>query len=348
MEDIKSQANRSYFAAANSYRGFVSLFGEIFNSRLYRHIYVIKGGPGTGKSSLMKGLLHSFSGECYYTEAIYCSSDPSSLDGIIISKDDKKVALLDGTAPHERDAVIPGAIDEIINLGDGFDKAKLHERCEEILDLTAKKKEAYSKAYSLLDVAGNVWRQIYTISRDIAIYSVAESISEKLSSLCSIDDFITSEKVFSSAFNKLGLTTIDISRNINSKRIKISGDGATEHIVLGILYKKLHKKGSVITLCPSPLDNSIFEKIITRDVIFEIDNQGPDIDTKTVASRQSNSILELYHLHTRLLILSQEAFKDASDYHFALEDIYKDAIDFSNNDRIEVKLKGEIKSYLNS
>ncbi len=348
MENIKSPANRSYFAAANSYNGFVSLFNEIFNSRLFKHIYVIKGGPGTGKSSLMMKLLSSFSSEAYNTEAIYCSSDPSSLDGIIISKGAQRLALLDGTAPHERDAVIPGAIDEIINLGDGFDNRKLSCHREEILDLSSKKKEAYNKAYSLLEVAGNIWRQIYTISRESSHYSVAESIAERLSSCVSNDSFSAPEIIFSSAFNKLGLSKTDTLSNNNIKRIKLSGDGVTEHIVLGILNQKLQKRSSVITICPSPLDNSIYEKIITRDIIFEIDSQGADIDTKIIAKKKNDTLLELYHLHTRLLILSQGAFKEASDFHFKLEDIYKDAVDFRNNDRITKRLTGEIEGYLNS
>ncbi len=348
MEDIKSSANKSYFAAANSYRGFVSLFGEIFNSRLFKHIYVIKGGPGTGKSSMMRELLELFSNKDYKTEAIYCSSDPSSLDGIIISKNENRIALLDGTAPHERDAVIPGAIDEIINLGDGFDKHRLSCSREEILDLAEKKKDAYNKAYSFLEVAGNVWRQIYTVFRGNISYSVAESIANRLSSLCATDSVITPERIFSSAFNKVGLSKIDIYKGDNIKKIKISGDGVSEHIVLGILNKILKKKGSVTTLCPSPLDNSIYEKIITRDVIFEIDNQGADVDTKTIVQKQSDIQLELAHLHTRLLILSQRAFKEASDYHFKLEDIYKNSVDFENNNRIAKRLSGEIEYYLNS
>ena len=347
MEEIKIGANKSYFAAANSYRGFVSLFDEIFNPKHFKHIYVIKGGPGTGKSSLMKRLAKSFINDGVYTEAIYCSSDPTSLDGVIIKKNNNKIALLDGTSPHERDAIIPGAIDEIINLGDGFNKLELIRQREEILNLAEKKKNAYKKAYSMLDMAGNIWRQIYTIYRDMTSYYVAESVSEKLSELSESGNSDEPTRIFSSSFNKNGYTTIDISENESRRKIRISGDGITEHIVLGLLYKKLQKKRSLITVCPSPLDTCIFDKIITDDVIYEVNNQLSDFDTTSIIERTNNTNSELIHLHTKLLILAQAAFKDASDYHFSLEEIYKNAIDFENNNRTEARLYNEISEYLN-
>ena len=43
-----------FFAAANSVKGFVSFYGEIFAAPSIERRYIIKGGPGTGKSSFMK------------------------------------------------------------------------------------------------------------------------------------------------------------------------------------------------------------------------------------------------------------------------------------------------------
>ena len=45
-----------FFAAANSGKGFVSFYSEIFGDRSIERRYLIKGGPGTGKSTFMKTL----------------------------------------------------------------------------------------------------------------------------------------------------------------------------------------------------------------------------------------------------------------------------------------------------
>ena len=44
----------SFFMGANSPAGFVSLFDDLYNPKGTRRCYIIKGGPGTGKSRLMK------------------------------------------------------------------------------------------------------------------------------------------------------------------------------------------------------------------------------------------------------------------------------------------------------
>ena len=57
---------KKFFAAANSFNGFVSYFDCIFDSKDFSKIYVLKGGPGTGKSSLMRSVKensHSITGK---------------------------------------------------------------------------------------------------------------------------------------------------------------------------------------------------------------------------------------------------------------------------------------------
>ena len=49
-----SMAKRiSAFLGANTPKGFVSLFDELYNPYTTKNAYIIKGGPGTGKSSFI-------------------------------------------------------------------------------------------------------------------------------------------------------------------------------------------------------------------------------------------------------------------------------------------------------
>ena len=150
---IKSNDKERYFAAQNSYNGFISHFPEIFKSEEYDRIFVLKGGPGTGKSSLMRRFSGELSSFCKITE-IYCSSDIDSLDGVIAQTEHGRVAILDGTAAHESDAAIPGAVDELINLGEHWNTAGLIERREEILAINREKSKSYKSAYYNLAIAG--------------------------------------------------------------------------------------------------------------------------------------------------------------------------------------------------
>ena len=69
MEEKMELVIPKYFAAANSYGGFISYFDKLFDSKEYNRIYVLKGGPGTGKSSFMKKVsAHFHNAGCYVEE----------------------------------------------------------------------------------------------------------------------------------------------------------------------------------------------------------------------------------------------------------------------------------------
>ena len=53
---MKNTLAKRYFAAANSAYGFHNSFCEIFSPDKLQRVYIIKGGPGTGKSYLMKNI----------------------------------------------------------------------------------------------------------------------------------------------------------------------------------------------------------------------------------------------------------------------------------------------------
>ena len=61
-------------------------------------MYLIKSGPGCGKSTLMKRLAQAAEQQGQPIEKIHCASDPDSLDGVVFLQ--KHAAILDATAPH--------------------------------------------------------------------------------------------------------------------------------------------------------------------------------------------------------------------------------------------------------
>ena len=87
-----------YFLGANSPSGFYSLYSELLPPETARAIYILKGGPGCGKSTLMRKIGARMEQEGLETEYILCSGDPDSLDAVILPQ--KAVAVVDGTAPH--------------------------------------------------------------------------------------------------------------------------------------------------------------------------------------------------------------------------------------------------------
>lgn len=87
-----------FFLGANTPQGFVSRFDQLADPADGWREFVIKGGPGTGKSTLMHKIADEFQPVTEHLELIHCSSDVDSLDGVIIH--DRKVSIADGTPPH--------------------------------------------------------------------------------------------------------------------------------------------------------------------------------------------------------------------------------------------------------
>ena len=97
---IRKTDEDAYFAASNSAEGFFSYYPQCFDASRIRHVYAVKGGPGTGKSRFLRDVAQAGESLGWQCEYIYCSSDPDSLDGVILTGEETCIALVDATAPH--------------------------------------------------------------------------------------------------------------------------------------------------------------------------------------------------------------------------------------------------------
>ena len=94
-----------FYLGANSPAGFYSLYDQMLDPAEAEDIMILKGGPGCGKSSFMRRVAAAAEERGLQVEYIRCSGDPDSLDAILLPE--KKTAIVDGTAPHERAAIGP-------------------------------------------------------------------------------------------------------------------------------------------------------------------------------------------------------------------------------------------------
>ena len=159
-----------YFAAANSGNGFVSWFADIFDPKELTKTYIIKGGSGTGKSTLIKNAAERAMKKGAVCELFLCSADPGSADGVIMyMPDGRRLAMLDGTAPHTTDPVLPGVLDEIVNLGSYWCDDMLGAYKDSAVKLAEKKKRLYKEAYSRLLFCGEVYRYAVGQARELLL-----------------------------------------------------------------------------------------------------------------------------------------------------------------------------------
>lgn len=145
---------RHLFPGGNTPQGFFSYYNYIIPADATR-IFIMKGGPGTGKSTFMRKMGEAMLAQGYDAEYHHCSSDNGSLDGVVIPA--LKVAFIDGTAPHVVDPKNPGCVDEIIHLGDFWDEEKIVAHKKEIISCNAEIGKNFQRAYRLLKAAKSLY-----------------------------------------------------------------------------------------------------------------------------------------------------------------------------------------------
>ncbi|MBQ9070277.1 MAG: hypothetical protein IJY23_02890 [Clostridia bacterium] len=332
-----------YYASANSYVGFESYFGEIFNSSRFTKIFVLKGGPGTGKSTILKKIAKFAKNQKINFEIFRCSSDPASLDAVIIDDGKRRVAILDGTAPHERDAVIPGAVDELVNLGEAWDSEGLEKCKNKILKINFEKNKSYKNAYKNLGFSSIFATNIKAeIESRFDFKKAKKASSDAFSTLSDAFKFGNSDIRLISSFSKNGYSSLKTPYFLCDKIYSVRGRFGSENIFLKILIDELTDKNVSFCKIPSPLDKDIFEGIYFRESKMAILAMGDGeelCDTSSFLniddySEFNDYITPIENSKEFYLKRAADALVTASEYHFMLEDIYTPNMNFDLLDKI--------------
>lgn len=143
-----------FYLGANTPDGFVGYLDDLYDSDGSWRAYLIKSGPGTGKNTLMRTLLQQMLDVGYEPEAICCSSDPDSLDGVVLHE--KKVTVLDATAPHICEPHVWGAVERIVNLSACMDSERLHGQAAELIALTRENTALHARGRRFLAAASTL------------------------------------------------------------------------------------------------------------------------------------------------------------------------------------------------
>lgn len=147
-------SNVTFFLGANTPSGFYSLYDQMLDPQRARRIFLLKGGAGCGKSSLMRRVADALSQAGEDVEYITCSGDPDSLDAVIFHGLD--AAIVDATAPHVMEPALPGVVESYVNLGRFYDHEALAPLRPEIEGATKGYKSHYKRAYHCLTAAAQL------------------------------------------------------------------------------------------------------------------------------------------------------------------------------------------------
>lgn len=266
-----------FFLGANTPNGFFSRFDNLYTPDEDHFCYIIKGGPGTGKSGLMKKVAKAAEDRNIKTELIYCSSDPGSLDAVIFP--DKKICIADGTAPHSIDPIYPGASDTVVNLSDCWDARKLYASRESIISLTKKNSNHHLRSKLYLQAYGNIYKDTLKMIKDGIDKDKVKSYSKRLSKKFfkgKRDKFGREKIYFISGITPDGVVIFEDTINNYQHLYTIEDEyGIVSSVILeNIRYDAIECGYDIITcFCPIDPQNKIECILIPDlDLVFAVSN----------------------------------------------------------------------------
>lgn len=314
-----------YLGSANTCQGFKNCF-QFINPAKNGMTYILKGGPGTGKSTFMKKIGKYFEDKGYNIEYFYCSSDSDSLDGVRIVE--KNVSIVDGTAPHVTEASIPGVKEKIINLG-AYIGNKIKKHKSQIESLLEKKSHCFSVAYAYLKCVGELLK-IEKLERTKT--NTLYDFSQLLTTLKLTQDGKIGEKrqLFLSFVSQTGISSLldkNNFKNVVNLGCKNYFDGVQ---VLNELSK---------TLSHQNISHTCFLSILNPEDIDAI--YIPNISI-LIVNNNKERIFKNEKIINSLIKKAGENIYKAKFYHKKVEKFYIASMDFTGIDKEREKLIKEI------
>lgn len=355
-----------YYAAGNTAYGFYSLYDSVLDG--LDRLFILKGGPGTGKSTMMKAIGEHFVARGYDIEYIHCASDDGSIDGVILT--DERIGVVDGTAPHVIEPKALKLIDEYVHLGDAIDRNKLLPYKNEILSLNERIGNEFHRAYDTFKKALLAHKEVENIYIKEMDFHAANLLTDDLIQRMFNGKTLTKKgkrkRRFLGAATPLGAR--DFIPNLTErieKRYFIKGRaGSGKSTLLNKIAEVGLSSGYDVEVYHCGFDPKSLDMVIIPEISVAIfDSTKPH---EYFPSREEDELIDMYkhcfppgtderyaaeikrHTETYRQRIREATshLKEAKSLRSQLESYYMNATDFSKIDAIKDRLIEEIDAQL--
>lgn len=349
----------TYFLTANSADGFINGFKSAYDLSDGWRVFLIKGGPGTGKSTFMKKMAALLLNNGERVHLIPCSSDVDSVDAVVCET--KKICFFDATAPHILNPEYPGVCEETIDLGIFWDSDKLSKDRDEIVRLSDKNKELHRLASKVISAVGQLKRRKNKISLMATDIDKTFDFAVKLARRYIKDGYKTGkERVwYLSAITNKGEVflkeTVDL---LCDTKIVIEDDfGTVSSIILSVIRDLAKDKNiEIITVKNNILPGEQIDHILIPSLSLaflsgaESFTEGKIIHSSRFMDRnmlkEHRGVVKLMDkLSKELTQSATELLKKAKENHDELESYYINAMDFEGMEAFASKFGEKLLLY---
>ena len=332
----------SYFLGAITADGFYSVYDDLAKDERIEQIYYIKGGPGSGKSTLMRRVAEAAESKGYQVEYILCSGDPDSLDGVVIPE--VQTALVDATSPHVQEPPLPGVSGRYLDLSQFYKKGARYDKAA-ISALFQDYRAQYARAYRLFGAAKAVDPlEIPGVFSAREHLHLAESGKHAVQELIPNDGDYSCIRRFITANTCLGLVSLTGTIWANGRAVLLQSRKDAAFCWLSGAAEACRELGQKTILCPDPLEPDKPDALILPEagISFLTMRRGvkypPGRKHIVVLDDPSDNTQipgynDAVRIRKSLMRHATDCLKRAKEQHDALEALYAHTVDFKAIDR---------------
>ena len=313
-----------YFASANTGAGFVNFLGKIPG-----FMYIVKGGSGTGKSTLMKKVASHFFEKGFDVEYYYCSTDPQSLDGIRIPE--KNIVMVDGTSPHVVNPYLLGVTAKVVDVGQ-FISDDIIAFGQKLEGLCKQKESHYAAMYKILKSAKVLDEVNFDLAQEtIQASQIKKSAKILFSKIKKIAFHGSGKSLFLQSINPdiADLEKANKFQNITFLANRYEGFLILNELEKMLLQHKIEHLKILDPLCPEQIKNIVINnKVLIKPIDKKLKTQQKIENNKKIIKK--------------LLFAAKQEILCAKKLHLQIEDIYISKVDFNGVQSLTQKTIEEI------
>ena len=349
-----------YFLGANSPSGFYSLYDQLLPVEGARQICILKGGPGCGKSTLMRKVAERLTCAGCTGEYILCSGDPDSLDGVVFRE--LGVALVDGTAPHVIEPKYPGVVERYVDLGECYDRVGLGDVKSEIMACMKGYKGCYQRAYRCLRAAAEIRRDVRaTLTTDTLRIRLERRAKGILARECRKRKDVPAGAVrqrFLDGVTHRGVITLYHTALAQCGRIyELADRFGLANEMLAYLLSGFTSNGYDVVACPDPMAPERLAHLLVPELSLAFLSTTPERELPEVPCRRirldamaDERLMRRTRPRLRfsrkmvnaLIEEGVESLAQAKGMHDDLEGLYNPYVDFDRVDQMAQEIAGEL------
>lgn len=335
-------------------KGLISCLPDLIAG--LRRVYILKGAPGTGKSTFIRFIGGSMAERGYEVEYWVSALDAFNPEGVHIPQLDTAVVNGSGTACLE--PRYPNVTEYLVNLGEYLDKDAVQEQALKIIGHIQGQEKGHKEAIAYLQKAGEAYRQIKKGHVSHLNMGRLYELAGEIYGAATIP--LDKEKhYFASAMTAGGYVNYvgEISKGCRERFILTGPAGSGKSTILAEIARLGTEKGHNVEYFHSGLDPESLLMIILpafRTAVIDAGELRPDprigdkvINTEALLcdfdpEKARTVYSAVKRNYEALLGRAQEELEKAREELKALKGLYAGTMDFTSLDEGRLKLLQQI------